>query len=169
MLFRPDRRWSLQKFEPRRGNAQARAAVIQLVSCVRPRLSSVLVIAGAPACGKSHLLHAATRFAWQKHGLASCSILGARQLADQVVRGELFGDLPKLAAQLATDRLLAVDDVDVLTCYPRVAEFLLAVLQERQIAQRPSLLSASLAFSEGPDNALRRWLDQQPAVFLQRN
>lgn len=166
MLFRPNRRFTLQTFAPRRGNAQARAAAIQLVCCDRPRLPGVLVVAGPAGCGKSHLLHAATRLAWQRHHYAPCSVLGARQLAAQVARAEAFGDLARLAAQLTGDRLLAVDDVDLLGCWPAAADFLLGVLSVRQKLQRPSLLSATLGVASGHDGPLTRWLGQQPAVLL---
>lgn len=166
MLFRPDRRLTLQTFVPRRCNAHARAAAIQLAATGRSRLPGVLVVAGPSGCGKSHLLHAATRLAWQTHDHASCSVLGARQLADQVARGEFFGDLATLQAQLIADSMLSVDDVDLLGCWPATADFLLAVLLQRQMMQRPSLLSATLGVMVMADSALSRWLDQQPAVLL---
>ena len=169
MLFRPNRRFTLQNFLPRRGNAHARAAVIQLACCERPRAPGVLIVAGPPSCGKSHLAHAATRLAWQTHDYAPCSVLTARQLVDQVTRGESFGDLARLARQLQTDPWLAIDDVDLLDGWPTAADFLLSVLQERQKKYRPSLLTATVGVSTGLAGKLGNWLDQQPAVLLLRD
>ena len=177
MLFRPDRRMTLQKFKPRRGNAQARAAAIQLAGREHACWPAVLVVAGPPACGKSHLLHAASRLAWQTHNHAPCSVLAARQLADQVARGESFGDLGCLARQLQTDQWLAIDDVDRLPAWPTAANFLLSVLLERQKKHRPSLLTATLGLVPDIEGELlgdsagqfASWLDQQPAVLLLRD
>lgn len=166
MLFRPNRRFTLQSFSPRRGNAHARAAAIQLAGSERPCAPSVLIVAGPPSCGKSHLAHAATRLAWQTHDHVPCSVLAARQLVDQVTRGESFGDLARLARQLQTDPWLAIDDVDLLDGWPTAADFVLNVLQERQKKHRPSLLTATLGVSAGLSGKLGSWLDQQPTVLL---
>lgn len=169
MLFRPNRQFTLQNFLPRRGNAHARAAVIQLACCDRPRAPGVLIVAGPPSSGKSHLAHAATRLAWQTHDYAPCNVLSAHLLADQVVRGESFGDLPRLAWQLQTDPWLAIDDVELLAAWSSAADFLLSVLQERQKKHHPSLLTATLGVSAGVTGKLGSWLDQQPAVLLLRD
>ena len=169
MLFRPNRRFTLQNFLPRRSNAHARAAVIQLACCERPRTPGVLIVAGPPACGKSHLAHAATRLAWQTHDRAPCSVLDARQLADQVARADFFGDLAQLARQLQTDAWLAIDDVDRLAAWPLAADFLLEVLLERQNKHQPSLLTVTVGAAQELVGGLGGWLDQQPAVLLLRD
>lgn len=165
MLFRPDRRFTLQNFVRQRSNAAARAAALALAGSQR-RIMPTLVIAGLPGCGKSHLLHAVSRFAWQQQAPAACYAIAMRRLVDEVANGEYFADLPRLAKRLTEAHWLAIDDVDLLDAWPQAAEFLLKVLQQRQEKCLPSLLTATLGVSMDRAGKLGAWLDQVPAVLL---
>ena len=62
MLYRPRREWTLASFTPRRNSQHARAAGIRFVTQERPAFT-VLVLAGPPGSGKTHLLHALAQHA----------------------------------------------------------------------------------------------------------
>ena len=165
MLFRPLRHLTLATFMPAPGNQRARAEGIRFVRALRPS-ANALVIAGRSGTGKTHLLHALAHLARHQEAPRSVACLSSDQFTQEVMRGQVHGDLDHVMDRLAAEDLLAVDDVDRLTWHAEVADALLDVLLRRGQRQRRSVLTAAMHRGAIQAHPLIDFLDRQPAVDL---
>ena len=76
MLFRPDRRLTLDSFFPRMGNQRARAAGIQFIGAQQAQPDTLIVV-GRQGSGKSHLLHALANYAKKNEVIHSIACMTA--------------------------------------------------------------------------------------------
>lgn len=167
MLFRPKRDLTLRAFTPAPRNARARAACIDFILAARMQRPGILVVAGRPHTGKTHLLHAATHLAKTTEHLRSASILSHRVFAEEVDRAtRLYGDLPALMERFAAQDFFAIDDADELIYRNEAAGALLQLLELRTARNKRTLLSATLACPSSAASPLSDFIDQQWAVRL---
>ena len=168
MLFPPQRHLTFPTFESRPGSVRARAASAQFGMRVGIAWQEpILILAGRPGAGKTHLLHATANLAKGNAYIRSSITISAQRLAEEVQRATDFGDLPIWRDRFAGEDFLAIDDVDDLFGSRTGSDnFLLDVLRLRGDANRRTLVSASL--STGPDNPcpLNTFLNHQRAVRL---
>ena len=165
MIFSPKRLLTLSTFLPRKGNQLARAAGIEFIGASQPS-PDVLIVAGPPGSGKTHLLHALANFAKRNAVLHSIACLSAVQFADEVAHGLLYGDLDEVLGRYAAEGLVAIDDVDRICYQPEIADALFKVIQMRQARKKRTLLTATLSLSDSSKHPLMQFLDHQPAVRL---
>jgi chromosomal replication initiation ATPase DnaA len=165
MIFPPKRLLTLSTFFPRDDNQVARAAGIEFIGASQPS-PDVLIVAGPPGSGKTHLLHALANFAKRNEALHGIACLSAVQFADEVARGLLYSDLDEVLGRYAGEGLMAIDDVDRICCQPEVGDAFLKVIQMRQVRNKRTLLTASLSLSDSSKHPLMQFLDHQPAVRL---
>jgi len=168
MLFPPQRRLTFATFASRPGSVHARSASAQFA--MRAGIAwqePILILAGRPGAGKTHLLHATANLAKGNAHIRSGITISARRLAEEVQRATEFSDLPFWRDRFVGEDFLAVDDVDDLFGGRAGGDsFLLDVLRFRGDANRRTLVSASL--STAPDNPcpLKTFLNHQRAVRL---
>ena len=165
MLFRPDRRLTLDSFFPRMGNQRARAAGIQFIGAQQAQPDTLIVV-GRQGSGKSHLLHALANYAKKNEVIHSIACMTAVHFAEEVMRGEFYGDLNKVLRRYATQGLLAIDDVDRIFYQPVIADALLAVMRLRQNRRRRTLLAVTMYQAPPVQTPLTDFMDSQPAVRL---
>ena len=165
MLFHPDRHRTLGSFLPRKGNQWARAAGIQFIGAQQAQ-PDTLIVAGRQSSGKSHLMHALANFAKKNEAIHSIACMTAVHFADEVMRGEFYGDLNEVFRSYATEGLLAIDDVDRIFYQPVIADALLAVMQMRQTRKRRTLLTITMHQAPPVQHPLADLLDSQPTVRL---
>lgn len=167
MLYRPKRNLTLGSFKPGPRNAWARAACIDFILAVRPQCPGILVVAGRPQTGKTHLLHAATHLAKTTEHLRAHSIVSHRVFADEVDRAlQIYGDLPAVIKRFAAQDFFAIDDADELIHRNEAAGALLQLLELRTASNKRTLLSATLACPISAATPLGDFIDQQWAVRL---
>jgi chromosomal replication initiation ATPase DnaA len=168
MLFLPQRHLTFAKFESRPGSVRARSASAQFA--MRAGIAwqePILILAGRPGAGKTHLLHATANLAKRNDHIRSGITLSARRLAEEVQRATDFGDLPFWRDRFVGEDFLAVDDVDDLFgSRAGGANFLLDVLRLRGDANRRTLVSASLSTALDSPCPLNTFLNHQRAVRL---
>lgn len=168
MLFPPQRHLTFTTFESRPGSVRARSACAQF--SMREGIAwqePILILAGRPGSGKTHLLHATANLAKRNPYIRSGVTISAQRLADEVLRATDFGDLSAWRHRFAQEDFLAVDDVDEL--YGSRAEcdnFLLDVLRLREDANRRTLVSLSLSHTLDCQCPLNTFLNHQRAVRL---
>jgi chromosomal replication initiation ATPase DnaA len=168
MLFPPQRHLPFATFESRRGSVHARSACAQFA--MRAGIAwqePVLVLAGRPGAGKTHLLHATANLAKGNGHIHSGITISAQRLADEVQRATDFGDLRFWRDRFVREDFLAVDDVDDLFGSRAGGDnFLLDVLRLREDANRRTLVSASLSTALDNPCSLNTFLNHQRAVRL---
>ncbi len=168
MLFPPKRHLTFATFESRPGSVHARSACGQFA--MRAGIAwqePILILAGCPGAGKSHLLHATANLVKGNAYIRSGITISARRLAEEVRRATDFGDLPFWRDRFVSEDFLAVDDVDDLFgSRARGANFLLDVLRLRGDANRRTLVSASLSTALDSPCPLNTFLNHQRAVRL---
>ena len=165
MLFRPNRQQTLASFIPHPRNQYARAAGIQFVSTCR-LYNNVLMIAGRPKTGKTHLLHALAHFAQRNEAIESIACMSALQFTEQVMEGLYYKDLHHVQKRHASFDLLVLDDIDRLIQNTELANTCLHLLQLRQATQQRSLLAFTIGWQPASSHPLIDFLDHQPAVRL---
>jgi chromosomal replication initiation ATPase DnaA len=168
MLFPPQRHLTFTTFESRPGSVRARSACAQFgmregIAWQEP----ILILAGRPGAGKTHLLHATANLAKRNAYIRSGITISAQRLADEVQRATDFGDLPIWRDRFADEDFLAVDDVDDLFGSRAGGDnFLLDVLRLRGDANLRTLVSASLSPALDNPCPLNTFLNHQRAVRL---
>lgn len=165
MYFPPLRQFTLGSFIPKKGNQLARAEGIYFTGA-QQRSPNILILAGTPGAGKTHLVHALSNFAKRNEAIRSITCLSAVQFTNEITRAEFYGDKAHLLRRMARDDFLAIDDVDRLCNQPTVADALLGVLKLRQTEKKRTLLSATLSLSPPNQSPLAEFLDRQPAVAI---
>ncbi len=155
----------LNTFLPRKGSQWARAEGIKFVMAERVS-PNILVLAGAPSSGKTHLLHALASHAKRNFYIQTVACLSAFQFANEVHKGLVFDDLPIVLQRFTEDCLLAIDDVDRLFSSAKLTDSLLNVLQTRQMKNRRTLLSITLSHANLESHPMCEFLLQLPAVTL---
>jgi hypothetical protein len=168
MLFPPQRHLTFARFESRPGSVHARSASAQFG--MREGIvwqEPMLILAGRPGAGKTHLLHATANLAKRNAHIRSGITISAQRLAEEVQRATHFGDLPFWRDRCVGEDFLAVDDVHALfgsLCGGD--DFLLDVLHLRGEAKRRTLVSASLSTAPDKHCPLNTFLNHQRAVRL---
>lgn len=167
MLFRPNRCYTFANFESRLGNRVARAMSIAYANAcgVTPECS-VLLLAGRPGAGKTHLLHAAVNKAKSNEYIRQSSILSGQRLLEEMVIAESYGDLTQLLGQLGEDDLLAIDDIDGVFPYPDWTEVILELLKTRIAQRKRSLLTLTLSKAVGISCPLSEFLNERHCCAL---
>jgi chromosomal replication initiation ATPase DnaA len=165
MLFRPNRQQTLASFIPHPRNQYARAAGIQFVSTCRPD-NNILMIAGRPKTGKTHLLHALAHFAQRNEAIESIACMSALQFTEQVMEGLYYKDLHHVLKRHSSFDLLVLDDLDRLIQNTELANKCLHLLHLRQATQQRSLLAFTIGWQPASSHPLIDFLDHQPAVRL---
>ncbi len=165
MLFSPKRHLTLTSFVPGKGNQHARAAGIQFIGAEQT-LPNVLLVAGRPGSGKSHLLHALANFAKQNRAIRSITFLSAIQFADEIMRAYFYRDLSAVIRNFAKGGVLAVDDVDRLLHQPVIADALLEIMQLRQAINCRTLLTVTMCLAPAEPHRINEFLGNQPTVKL---
>ncbi len=167
MLFPPQRHLTFAKFESRPGSVHARSACAQFAMRSGIAYSEpILILAGRPGGGKTHLLHATANLAKGNQAIRSGITISSRRLAEEVQRATVFGDLHIWRDRFAREDFLAIDDVDTLFGRSGAATFLLEVLRLRVEAKRRTLVSASLSIAPDIPCPLNTFLNHQRAVRL---
>jgi chromosomal replication initiation ATPase DnaA len=154
-------------FQSRPGSIHARSASAMFASRAGIMYREpILILAGRPGSGKTHLLHAAANLTKKNQSIRSGITICAQRLNEEVARAVCYGDLADWTERFSREDFLAIDDIDDLYCQPATADFLLNVLKCRAAAHRRTLLSAALSIS--PDNPcpLVTFLNHQRAVRL---
>ena len=167
MLFPPQRHFTFAKFESRPGSIHARSASAQFA--MRSGIvhqEPILVLAGRPGAGKTHLLHASANLFKANTDIHSVITISSQRLAEEVQRATVFGDLHIWRDRFANEDFLAIDDVDAIFGRSDVAIFLLEVLFLRGEAKRRTLVSASLSSAPDIPCPLNTFLNHQRAVRL---
>lgn len=168
MLFPPQRHLTFAKFESRPGSVHARSACAQFgmrdgIAWQEP----ILILAGRPGAGKTHLLHATANLAKSNAHIRSGITISAQRLAEEVQRATDFGDLPFWRDRFVREDFLAIDDVDDLFGSRTGSDnFLLDVLRLRGGANRRTLVSATLTTTLDSPCPLNTFLNHQRAVRL---
>lgn len=165
MLFHPHRLLTLKTLLAKKDNQRARATGIQFIAAQQSS-PDILVVAGQPRSGKTHLLHALANFAKRNEAICSIACVSAVQFADEVMRGRLYCDLEKVLKRFAREGLFAVDDVDRLIYQPESADALFNVLRMRQARKQRTLLTTTLSLAPASNHPLSEFLGQQLAVRL---
>jgi chromosomal replication initiation ATPase DnaA len=167
MLFRPNRQYTFANFESRPGNRIARAMSIAYANAcgVTPECS-VLLLAGRPGAGKTHLLHAATNKGKGNENIRRSSVLSCHRLLEELVTAESYGDLPQLLGRWREDDLLAIDDIDDVLAHRTWADVVLELLQARITRRKRSLLTLTLSKVNGIAGPLSDFLNQRRAYAL---
>ena len=167
MLFLPKRHLTFARFESRPGCVHARSASAQFAMrsgiCYQEPL---LILAGVPSSGKTHLLHATANMAKQNTNIRSGITISSKRLAEEVRRAVAFGDLDIWLNRFAREDFLGIDDVDDLFGTSETATFLLEVLRLRGIANLRTLVSVSLSGTPHLPCPLMTFLNDQRAVKL---
>lgn len=165
MLFRPQAQLTLRSFVPRRSNMHARATGIAFISA-QHTAPDVLILAGRPRTGKTHLLNALANWAKAEESCCRVVCMTARQFADEVARGHFYRDLGTVLNRFAEAALFALDDVDRLAAHDTAAHAFLDFMQRRRHGSGRTVLSASLGLDAARAHPLVAYLDDQPAVRL---
>ena len=168
MLFPPKRHLTFATFESRPGSVHARSACGQFA--MRAGIAwqePILILAGRPGAGKTHLMHATANLANEYDHIRSGITISAQRLAEEVQRATDFGDLSIWRDRFVGEDFLAVDDVDDLFDSSAGGDsFLLDVLRLRGDANRRTLVSASLSTALDSPCPLNTFLNHQRAVRL---
>ncbi len=167
MLFRPQHQLTFANFQSRPGSIHASSASAMFASRAGiAHRESILILAGRPGSGKTHLLHAAANLTKKNQSIRSGITICAQRLHEEVTHAIHYGDLPDWTARFSREDFLAIDDIHDVYGQPAAADFLLNVLKCRAAAHRRTLLSAAL--SVAPDNpcSLVTFLNHQRAVRL---
>lgn len=148
----------------------ARAAGIAFIHA-QHSAPDVLILAGRPGTGKTHLLNALANWAKAEAGYRSVVCMTARQFADEVARGHFYRDLDTVLNRFAQAPLFALDDVDRLAAHDTAAHdtaahAFLDLMQRRRHGSGRTVLSASLGLDAARTHPLVAYLDDQPAVRL---
>lgn len=167
MLFRPNRHYTFANFESRPGNRLARTmGIVYADACGVTPECSVLLLAGRPGAGKTHLLHAAVNRAKGNENIRRSSILSSHRLLEELVTAESYDDLPQLLDRWCEDDLLAIDDIDDLFAHRDWANVVLELLQARKAQRKRSLLTLSLTKAPEIVGPLTDFLNQRRAYAL---
>jgi chromosomal replication initiation ATPase DnaA len=167
MLFNPQRQLTFSRFGIRPGNRRARAACGQFaIQSSIPCGGPLLVIAGRPGSGKTHLLHATSNLAARRDFIGDRITVGGSRLADEVQKADQYGDLMQWFDRFTNIDWLAIDDVDRMQNCPVASNFLLKLLQARLAAKRRTLLSLTLGHAASSSSPFTAFLNPQTAVWL---
>jgi len=168
MLFRPNRHYTFASFRPRAGNCLARARSIAYSNACGVSMDcALLLLAGRPGSGKTHLLHATVNKAYANENIRSSSILSSRRLLEELVTAEsYYDDLPQLLARWREDDLLAIDDIDDLFAHRVWADVLLGLLQERIALRKRSVVTLTLSKAPDIPGPLCDFINQRRAYAL---
>ncbi len=167
MLFRPQRHMTFLNFEKRPGSIEARSVCAGFANCCGKSFwDPILILAGRPGAGKTHLLHATANLVKKNLSIQSSTTISSRRLAEEVQRCKEFDDLHVRRDRFGSEDFLAVDDVDDLFGHAYAEDFLLEVLRMREDQNLRTLLSASLTTALNISCPLNTFLDSQSAVRL---
>ena len=167
MLFPPQRHLTFAKFESRPGSVHARSASAQFA--MRSGISyqePILLLAGRPSSGKTHLLHAISNLVKRNTYVHSGITISSQRLAEEVQRANAFGDLHIWRERFASEHFLGIDVVDDIFGHGDVASLLLEVLRLRANAILRTIVSASLSSAPDIPCPLNTFLNHQRAVRL---
>jgi chromosomal replication initiation ATPase DnaA len=166
MLYLPSRHYTFGNFKIRPGNLHARAESVNFATCQRPKDGAILILAGKPSAGKTHLLNATANMAKDNTCISSHSTVSAHRFAEEVQRAIIHRDRFWVKDRFATEDFLAIDDVDHLYALPDSAELLISILILRMENHMRTLLTLTLSNARNLDCPLSRLLDKQWAIPL---
>jgi chromosomal replication initiation ATPase DnaA len=145
--------------------AKARAKAALYVYGNRPHDQPFLLITGGTGSGRTHLLHAVAHLAVGNHMIDHVSVFSAARLLHEILESRQLGDWDQWRQRIEEDDFLAIDDVHVLAGNIKIAEDVLAILQQRGKHLSRTVLTSCLV-EQLPDTELGQYLARLPALSL---